>query len=80
MEGVSHKVISSEASQANAVSVRIGRFCKEVRVHYALIGAPDISSSCDERTASWFAKKLNFQLPDELPLIRYALSRGPHRR
>jgi hypothetical protein len=79
MEGIPHKIVASEASQANAVSVRIGRFCEEIQVHYALIGAPDISCSCDERTASWFAKKLNFRLPDELPLIRYALSR-PHRR
>jgi hypothetical protein len=80
MKGVPHKIVASDARQANAVSVRVGRFCRDIRYYYTLIGAPDISRSCDERTATWFKRKLGFHLPDDLPLIRYALRRRTHRR
>jgi hypothetical protein len=59
--------------EAHAVSVRLGRFCRKVGELFVLRGKPDISAGWEEGLAEIFAKRLTFKIPDELPLIRYAL-------
>ncbi len=59
--------------EAHAVSVRLGRFCRKVGELFVLWGKPDISAGWDAKFAEIFAKKLNFKISDELPLVRYAL-------
>jgi hypothetical protein len=63
--------------QGRAISAKLLRFCKEVRYHYKLMGLPDVSEACDGRFAAWFNKKLAFNLPEELPLVNYALALAP---
>jgi hypothetical protein len=58
---------------AHTASVRVGRFCRSVAQLFVLRGAPDVSSGWDPQLAEAFAKKLDFKIPEELPLVRYAL-------
>jgi hypothetical protein len=75
MEGISDKEIAGKDETIQAVIARRLRFCNEIRKHYLLMGAPDLSKGCDEKFALWFKKKLKLTLPDDLPLIRHALHR-----
>jgi hypothetical protein len=78
MEGKPLKQIASTYKpdvDAHAVSVRLGRFCGKVGQLFILWGEPDISAGWDPQFAEIFAKELNFEIPDELPLVRYALQR-----
>jgi hypothetical protein len=76
MEGMPLKQIASTYKSdiaAHAVSVRLGRFCRRVGQLFILWGKPDISAGWDAQFAEIFAKRLNFKIPDELHLVRYAL-------
>jgi hypothetical protein len=59
------------------ISAKLLRFCKEVRFHHKLMGLPDVKETCDPAFAAWFKKKLAFNLPQELPLVSYALALAP---
>jgi hypothetical protein len=76
MESIPLKQIATSHKpdiEAHSVGVRLGRFCREVGRLFLLQGKPDVSAGWDVRLAEVFAQRLDFKIPEELALIRYAL-------